>query len=124
MRARSVVLTVTAALVIVGGAGLALVLQPYPIPSTAAPAERAYLAHCAECHGADGRGTLRATLFLVRPGNLADARAMRSLTDDYLFTLIKHGGAPVGKPGMPAFGFHLSDEDIGGVIAHVRRLSR
>ena len=24
----------------------------------------------------------------------------------------KHGGSPIGRPGMPAFGYHLKDDDI------------
>jgi mono/diheme cytochrome c family protein len=42
--------------------------------------------------------------------------------DRYLFDIIKHGGAPVGRPGMPAFGYHLSDEDIRALVAILRAL--
>jgi hypothetical protein len=27
-------------------------------------------------------------------------------SDRYLFDIIKHGGSPIGRPGMPAFGVH------------------
>ena len=100
----------------------ALLFLPHPVPRTATPTQRLYLTQCATCHGANGRGSWRATLFLIRPGNLADGRATGALSDEYLFELIKHGGAPVGKPGMPAFGFHLSNEQIRALVAHVRRL--
>jgi mono/diheme cytochrome c family protein len=48
---------------------------------------------------------------------------MEALQDDYLFTLIKNGGATIGKPGMPAFGYHLSDLEIRALVAYVRTLS-
>jgi mono/diheme cytochrome c family protein len=102
------------------GSALTLAFLPHPVPKTATGARRAYLTHCASCHGADGRGSWRATLFLMKPGNLADAALLASLGDEYLFSLIKHGGAPLGKPGMPAFGYHLSDEQIRELIAYLR----
>ncbi len=92
-------------------------------PPTASPGERLYLAHCATCHGGHGNGSWRATLLLIRPGDLSDPRRMRSFSDRYLFDVVKQGGAPLGKPGMPAFGFHLSDAEIQDLIRYVRTLS-
>jgi mono/diheme cytochrome c family protein len=103
--------------------GLAWLLDtPRPSPG-ATREERLYLTLCSTCHGVDGRGSWRAALFLVRPGNLADRERMRQLSDEYLFDLIKHGGAPIGRPGMPAFGTTLSDDDIRLLVRYVRRLS-
>jgi mono/diheme cytochrome c family protein len=48
---------------------------------------------------------------------------MREHSDQYLFDLIKHGGSPVGRPGMPAFGYALRDEDIQAVVQYLRELS-
>ena len=45
-------------------------------------------------------------------------------SDNYLLDLIKHGGAPIGRPGMPAFGSTISDDEIGEVVRYVRTLSR
>ena len=87
-------------------------------------AQRLYLSNCATCHGARGDGSWRATVFLMRPGDLTDPRTMDALSDEYLHTLIKNGGATLGKPGMPAFGFHLTDEQIGELIRHLRTLPR
>src|SRR5262249_59299389 len=78
---------------------------------------------CAPCHGANGRGSWRATIFLIRPGNLRDRKAVAPLSDDYMFNLIKHGGATIRRPGMPAFGYHLSDDEIRALVAYVRTLS-
>src|SRR5712664_2906385 len=71
--------------------GLAWLLDTPRVPPGAPRAERLYLGLCATCHGPDGRGSWRAALFLVRPGNLADAAAMDRRSDAYLFDLIKYG---------------------------------
>lgn len=101
---------------------VAFLPDPAP-PPNASPGQQLYFLRCVSCHGTRGSGTWRATLFLVRPGDLADSRRMTTLPDQYLFDIIKHGGAPLGKPGMPGFGFHLSDAEIRELVAHVRSLS-
>lgn len=104
--------------------GLAWVLDtPKPPPGTP-KAERLYLGLCASCHGADGHGSWRATVFLIRPGDLADRARMRQHTDQYLLEIVKNGGAPFGRPGMPAFGGSLGDDDIRSVVAYLRTLGR
>jgi mono/diheme cytochrome c family protein len=104
--------------------GLAWVLDtPSPPPGTPRVA-RLYLGLCATCHGADGRGAWRATVFLIRPGNLADRARAGEQTDQYDFDIIKNGGAPFGRPGMPAFGGSLSDDDIRALVAYLRTLVR
>lgn len=104
-------------------AGLAWLLEPPTPPRQAPRAERLYVTYCASCHGADGRGSWWAWLFLLRPGNLADPDAMARHSDQYLFELLKQGGAPLGRPGMPGFGF-LPDEDLRALVAYVRALAR
>lgn len=93
-------------------------------PPDASPAQRLYFAHCVTCHGPSGNGSWRATLFLIRPGNLSDPRRVRTLSNEYLFDIIKHGGASFGNPGMPAFGFHLSDSQIEDLVRFLRALPR
>jgi mono/diheme cytochrome c family protein len=110
-------------LVLLVGSVLAMLFLPHPVPRAATRVQRLYLANCATCHGADGKGSWRATIFLMRPGNLADPRIIDSLTGEYLTALIKNGGAPLGKPGMPAFGYHLSDEDVRELIAYLRTMA-
>ena len=101
---------------------VAFLPDPAPPPNTST-GQRLYLLRCATCHGTRGTGSWRATLFLIRPGNLADSRRMAGFSDQYLFDIIKHGGSPLGKPGMPSFGFHLSDAEIRELAAYVRSLS-
>jgi mono/diheme cytochrome c family protein len=104
--------------------GLAVLLDTPKPPPGAPRAQQLYYALCAECHGVDGRGSWRAALFLIRPGDLSDPVRMGPRSDEYLSNLIKHGGAPVGRPGMPAFGYHLSDADIEALVRYLRELSK
>jgi len=110
----------------IGGftAGLAWLLDTPPPPAGASRAERLYLGLCSTCHGADGRGSWRAALFLIRPGDLTDGARLGRYSDQYLFDVIKHGGSPIGRPGMPAFGATLSDAEIQELVRYVRGLAR
>ena len=121
---RRAVLVLVAAIVGLGifAGGLAWLLQE-PAPPRGAPrAQRLFYAFCSSCHGVDGRGSWRAALFLIRPGDLSNGGRVSPYPDQYLFDIIKHGGAPIGKPGMPGFGFHLSDADIHALVGYVRTL--
>ncbi len=103
--------------------GLLAVLQGGPT-TDGRPGAALYRAHCATCHGVSGRGdSWRARLLFLRPGDLTDPKAMRALPDDFLFQIIKHGGSSFGKPGMPSFGFHLTDEEIRALVTYVRALA-
>lgn len=99
--------------------GLAWVLNDPRPPAGASRGERLYVSFCAGCHGVDGRGSWRAALFLIRPGDLTTAA---NQPDRYVFDIIKHGGASIGRPGMPAFGVQLSDEDIRTLAAYLKTL--
>jgi len=104
---------------------VALVRAPLPpSPRGPEPGRTLFQAHCATCHGAAGRGdSWHARLLFLRPGDLSSP-AMASLTDQYLAELVRHGGSNFGKPGMPSFGFVLSDAEIDAVIQYVRTLPR
>lgn len=123
---RRSVLALAGAIAAVGifAGGLAWLLDTPRPPAGAARAERLYYALCATCHGADGRGSWRARLFLISPGDLADPARLAALPDRYLFDLIKHGGAPIGRPGMPAFGAALADDEVRALVVYVRGLAR
>ena len=102
--------------------GLAWLLTDPSPPPGAGRGERLYYAYCVTCHGRDGRGSWRAALFLLRPGKLGSPRVSGE-TDRYLTDIIKNGGSPIGRPGMPAFGYHLKDEDISELVKYIRTLS-
>ena len=120
------VLALAIAIVAVGvlTGGLAWLLDTPKPPPGADRAQRLYYAFCADCHGTDGRGSWRAALFVVRPGDLTDAQRLATLSDEYMFDLIKHGGSPIGRPGMPAFGSRLSDADIMLLVRYLRTLAQ
>lgn len=124
MRRGRPVIALVVALGVIGAfaGGLAGLLDIPKPPPGASRAARLYYGFCAECHGADGRGSWRAMLFLIRPGDLTDRARMSQHSDRYLFDIIKHGGAPLGRPGMPGFAFHLSDADIEALVQYVRGL--
>ena len=102
--------------------GLAWLLTDPSPPPGAGRGERLYYAYCVTCHGRDGRGSWRAALFLLRPGKLGSPRVAGE-SDQYLTDIIKNGGSPIGRPGMPAFGYHLKDEDLAELVRYIRTLS-
>ncbi len=57
-------------------------------------------------------------------GDLTDRATTGRQSDGYLFDIIKEGGAPIGRPGMPAFGAALKEEDIRELVAYMRGLAR
>ena len=99
-------------------AGLAWLLETPKAPPGASRAEQLYYGLCVSCHGVDGHGSRRAALFLIRPGDLSNAPG----SDQYLFDLVKDGGSPIGRPGMPAFGTALTDDDIRLLVQYIRTL--
>ena len=123
VKAKWLLVILAPTLLVLCGSLAALLFLPHPVPKNATTVQRAYLSRCATCHGSNGRGSWRATIFLIRPGDLTDPDALSRLSDDYLYNIIKNGGATIGKPGMPAFGYHLTDPEIRALVAHVRMLS-
>ena len=108
-----------------GGTAVALVLAPLPpSPRGPEPGRTLYQTHCATCHGAAGRGdSWRARLLFLRPGDLSSP-TLSPLPDRYLVDLVRHGGSGFGKPGMPSFGFVLTDAEIDAIVQYVRALAR
>ena len=124
VKAKWMVVVFGPALLMLIGSILAMLFLPHPVPKTATGGQRLYLTYCAACHAANGQGSWRAWLFLLRPGKLSDAPVMSRHSDEYLFLLIKNGGATIGKPGMPAFGYHLKDDEIRELVRYLRTLAK
>jgi mono/diheme cytochrome c family protein len=115
--------TAAGLVVLLAGATAVLLLAPLPPASPGPePGRTLYQAHCASCHGSDGRGrSWRARVLLLRPGDLAGPEAA-AWPERYLAEVIRHGGSSLGKPGMPAFGFVLTDAQVAEVVRYVRSL--
>ena len=80
---------------------------------------------CSTCHGMTGKGDGPAAAVIpTKPQNHTDGKYMNALKDDYLFKIIKEGGAAVGKAQfMPAWGSQIKDPEIWNVIAYIRTLA-
>ena len=86
--------------------------------------QRNYQSQCASCHGRSGRGDgWRAWLFRLTMKDLTDSAYLQTLPDEYLFQIIKQGGANLGKPGMPSWGQELDDREIRDLVIHIRTLA-
>ena len=85
-----------------------------------------FATHCATCHGEGGRGDgASAAGFATKPSDLADGRLMNGLPDEFLVSVITHGGPAQGlAPTMPPFDRTLSAEQVRRVVAFVRTLAR
>jgi mono/diheme cytochrome c family protein len=114
-----------AGLVTLGLAALVIALLVAPLPPSPPgpePGRAIFHSHCATCHGPDGRGgSWRARLLLLRPGDLAGPETA-ALPDAYLADIIRQGGSTFGKPGMPSFGFTLTDSQLRALISYLRAL--
>jgi len=102
--------------------GFALLLgaacaSPGDDPGVAVPVnhEALYLAHCARCHGADGRGVpaLKATMPLR---DFADPKFLVKRPEELERTVM------MGRGAMPAFGGQLSQPKIQALVGVARRL--
>ncbi|MEZ4331735.1 MAG: cytochrome c [Myxococcota bacterium] len=89
------------------------------------PADELYAANCASCHGATGHGDGPLSAGLQpAPAKHADGNYMNALSNDYLFKVVKEGGAAVGKsPTMAPWGTSFSDEEIWGLVRFMRTLA-
>ena len=80
---------------------------------------------CAGCHGYRGDGGEgHRGGFSPHVGTLANKEYMSQVPDEYLFLIIKKGGAFMGKIAtMPAWEQRLNDEQIRGIVAYIRTFS-
>ena len=85
-----------------------------------------YKLFCVSCHGDTGKGDgIAAAALDPKPADHSDKKVMSALKDDYLFKVIKEGGAAVGKsPTMAPWGAALKDSDVKDVVAFIRTLAK
>jgi len=91
--------------------------------SNAADAPENWKAHCAKCHGQDGKGD---TKMGKKAGckDLTDAKVQAELKDDKAFKSVKDGMKDGDKEIMKSFADKLSDDEIKALIAHVRSFKK
>ncbi|MBL8386427.1 MAG: cytochrome c [Burkholderiales bacterium] len=95
----------------------------HPAPTASAVLDagaRLYDRHCADCHGADGRGAPPAYPPLAGNGALTLPDAANAIR------LVLHGGFPPGTAGnprpfgMPPYRLQLGDAEVAAVVSYVR----
>ena len=83
-----------------------------------------YIANCSPCHGDTGKGDgpLAETLGEgVKARNLSDAKLLSTRTDEFLFKVIKSGGAAAGfAEAMPSWKETFTDAEIKQIVQYVR----
>jgi mono/diheme cytochrome c family protein len=110
--------------------GLLMLLAPGLAPAQtkgdAKAGKTKYDANCVGCHGATGKGDgVAAAALNPKPQDHTDGKAMKAVSDKYLFEIIKDGGAAVKKaPIMPASGKKFSDQEIWDIVAYIRGLAK
>src|SRR5678809_831427 len=102
---------------------LIAVLAIQAVSANAADAKATYDKDCAKCHGADGKGGTKMGQKLGAK-DYTDAKVQADLKDDAAFKAIKEGLKDKdGKVLMkPAEG--MSDEDIKGLVAYMRKFKK
>ena len=90
-------------------------------PLTLGQGQAIYERHCADCHGAEGRGDGRlATSLSPRPGNLISAQTSAKSDQDLLKVIAQ--GRP--RTAMGAWNERLSGDEQRAVLAYIRSLIR
>ncbi|MCP4707888.1 MAG: DUF1565 domain-containing protein [Planctomycetes bacterium] len=81
-----------------------------------------YQSYCVMCHGAQGKGDgVLGESLDVKPRDLSNSALLSARSDDFLFKVIKNGGAAAGfTENMMPFAGQLSDTEIRNVIAYIR----
>jgi len=101
--------------------------EEFKINGDPAKGEATYKMYCVVCHGETGHGDgIGAAALNPKPRNLSEKAYMDTLSDKHIYTVIKDGGAAVGKSMfMTAWGAILKeDQAIHDVAAYVRTLAK
>jgi mono/diheme cytochrome c family protein len=96
-------------------------------PVSAAEIEQVFRFYCAQCHGFEGKGDGPNVSkdFPVSPRDFTNATEMEKLSDADVKNVILDGGPSASKsPMMPPWGKTLTEEQVDGLIAHLRKLCK
>jgi mono/diheme cytochrome c family protein len=88
--------------------------------NAAARGSAVYSRYCVLCHGQKGDGQgVAAKAYKPPPANLVAS----AYPDAYKELIIRKGGSAIGRsPYMPPWGNELSDQQIGDLLAYLRRI--
>lgn len=98
-----------------------------PSAAAIAEAEQIFATRCFACHGPQGKGDGPASAGLTPPPrNFTDPAWQASVTDEHIETIVKYGGAAVGKsPAMPNNPDLIAKPDVVTALRmHVRGLKQ
>ncbi|HEU4684231.1 MAG TPA: c-type cytochrome [Nitrospira sp.] len=80
-----------------------------------------YKEYCAQCHGFTGKGDGPAASGLEPKPAVHANIPFEKLPIDYLYNVINHGGAAMGKsPSMPYWGLTIGQQGVADVIAYLK----
>ena len=99
----------------------------FALGGDAARGQVVYAQFCGSCHGEGGVGDGAAAAAInPKPANFTDVKHAAQVSDEYIYKMIKEGGAANGKsPFMVAWGPVLGDDaKVRDVAAYVRSLSK
>lgn len=94
---------------------------PFELKGDAAKGETTFKTMCSSCHGdkGDGNGPAGAALN-PKASNFTDPANSDRLTDEWVYKMVKNGGAANGKSAMMvAWSAALNDQQIRDVSAYV-----
>ena len=85
-----------------------------------------YVAHCASCHGKDGKGSAEMAESLeIAPSDLTDDKSMSTITDRELYLAVAEGGRNIHSSSvMPQWANRLTPDQTWDVVAYLRMLHR
>jgi cytochrome c553 len=97
--------------------------DPFVLGGDASKGEAKFKQLCISCHGEKGNGQGAAAAAMnPKPGNFTDPANSERLTDEWIYKMVKNGGAANGKsPMMVAWGGVLKDNEVRDVAAYVTK---
>jgi mono/diheme cytochrome c family protein len=92
-------------------------------PGFVSEGQKIFLTRCFVCHGVNGNGKGPSSAGLgADPRNFTDPNWQKSVTDDRIETVIRHGGQAIGESAAMPANSDLSDAQVASLIQFIRSL--